>query len=60
MTRLGVRWVYRVIDEPDKHVQSLCAPAAGQRGTGGRALGVLARTRFLGTDPAEWTAALVG
>jgi len=82
VTQGGVRWVYRVIDETDKHVQSLCAttavdgladagtsldmntpgsnaPLPGSAELGG-ALGVLARTRFLGTDPARWTAAPVG
>jgi hypothetical protein len=27
VTRLGVQWVYRVLDEPDKQWQSLCASA---------------------------------
>ncbi len=27
LTRVAVQWVYRVISEPDKHVQSLCARA---------------------------------
>lgn len=71
MTRLGVRWVYRVLSEPDKRWQTLCTPSTLNGVTGidialdmnapgsnaplpgsaelGGALGVLTRTRFLGT-----------
>lgn len=82
LTRLGVRWVYRVLSEPDKHWENLCttgtvnavagidvsvdmntpgsnAPLPGSEELGG-ALGVLARTRFLGASPAGWTTAPLG
>jgi hypothetical protein len=82
VTRLGLPWIYRVLDEADKHWESLCTqgPVDGLGGVTvsmdmntpgsnaalpgstqlGGVLGVLARLRFLGSNPPAWTSAPVG